>query len=94
MKVERKTITMSYDNLEAAVVGFLYATRTIPESWDVVFTDIPLELNEDGFVEFDIEIAKPVKRNPQLVDESFQQQPQQDNQPSLPLEVFEKIHVE
>lgn len=92
VKVETKTITISYENIEAAIVSFLYATRTIPEFWDVLGTDIPLGMNDEGFIEFDIEIAKPVKTNLRVVDESFQNA-QDNDQPRLPLEVFETIHV-
>ncbi len=93
--METKTIVMSYENLEAAVVSFLYQTRTIPESWDVFATDIPLALNDDGFVEFEIAIGKPVKRaDLRVVDETYSPKPVQDNQLSLPLEHFETIRVE
>ncbi len=61
-KTESKTIVMSYDNFESAIVSFLYATKTIPEDWDVISTDFGLTLNEDGLIEFDLELTKPVKR--------------------------------
>lgn len=93
IKVETKTITISYENIEAAIVSFLYATRTIPESWDVLATDIPLGVNEEGFIEFDIEIAKPVRTNLRVVDETFQEGQDNEKQMTLPLEVFETIHV-
>lgn len=93
-KVETRTITMSIENLEDAIATFLYATRTIPESWDITYMDLGLPLNDDGFVEFDIEIAKPVKRNLKVVDESYVGEQDNEKQLKLPLEVFEKIHVQ
>lgn len=91
-KVETKTITMSYENFEAAIVSFLYATRTIPESWDVTYTDFGIPLSDEGFVEFQIEIAKPVSK-PKLsvVDKDFVEQ--DNKQTELPFETFERIHV-
>lgn len=94
-KVEVKTVTMSYENVAAAIASFLYATRTIPESWEVTFLDLGLPINDDGFVEFDIEVTKPVARPKlKLVDENFVEQDNDPHQEILPFEVFEKIHVE
>lgn len=93
VKVETKTVTISYENIEAAIVAFLYATRTIPESWDVLRTDIPLEINEEGFIEFDIEIVKPVRTNLRVGDNNFTEAQDNEKQMTLPLEVFETIHV-
>lgn len=88
-KVETKTITMSIDNFESCIASFLYATKTIPESWDITFMDLGVPLNEDGFVEFDIEVARPIKRELRVVDENFSEPKQM----LLPFEVFETIHV-
>jgi len=92
-KVEVKTITMSYENLESCIVSLLYATKTIPEHWDVVETDIPVGVNDDGLIEFDIAITKPVRANLRVVDETFKDTVTEDNQLTLPLEVFDKDHV-
>jgi hypothetical protein len=91
-KVETKVITMSIENIESAIASFLYATRTIPESWEVTYMDLGLELNEDGFVEFEIEVARPVKRDLRVVDNSYIPQ-DNEKQMTLPFETFEKLHV-
>jgi hypothetical protein len=93
IKVETKNVVISYENVEAAVVSFLYATRTIPESWDVLSTDIPLALNEEGFIEFEMEIAKPIKRDFKVVDNNFVGEQDNEKQMTLPLEVFNTINV-
>lgn len=79
-EVLRKTILISHDNLEACILGFLYATKTIPESWDVLTTELGVPLNEDGLVEIEIECVKPKRRDT-------------DYQPELPLEVFDNVYV-
>lgn len=79
-EIIRRTITLSYDNLEACVLGFLYATKTIPPSWDVLSTEIGVPLNEDGLVEIELELTKPKRK-----DTSYQ--------PELPLEVFDNVYV-
>lgn len=84
-----KTITMSYENLEAAISTFLYATKTVPQSWDITFLDLGLPVNENGLVEFDIEISKPISRQLKVVGKDFQETTQLD----LQFETFEKIHV-
>jgi len=90
-KVETKTIVMSIENIEAAIASFLYQMRAVPESWDITFMDLGLPFNEEGFVEFDIEIVRPAKKDHlRLVDDT----PVQDNQMVLPLEHFEKIRVD
>lgn len=85
-----KTITMSYENLEAAISTFLYATKTVPDTWDITFLDLGLPVNENGLVEFDIEISKPVKRQLKVVDKDYQEA----SQIELQFETFEKIHVD
>ena len=93
-EVLTKTIVMSYDNFESAIITFLYSLDAIPEDWDVLYTDIGVPLNEDGFVEFDIEIVKPVasntKKRLRVVDENFEAS---EKQLSLQLEAFDKINV-
>lgn len=59
---ETRTIRMSYENLEDAVISFLYAIGAIDEDLDVVSTDFGLEIDEDGMIEFDLEMVK-VGRN-------------------------------
>lgn len=85
-KVETKTIVMSLSNLEAAIASFLYATRTIPESWDITYMNLEIPADKNGLVEFDVEVARPVASSLKLVDDSF-------NQAELPFQIFEKIHV-
>lgn len=90
-EIIHRTITLSYDNLESCILGFLYATRTIPESWDVLSTEIKLPLNEDrrsrlgveddyGLVEIEIECVKPKYKS-------------SEHQLEFPLEVFDSVHV-
>lgn len=85
-KVETKTIVMSLSNLEAAIASFLYATRTIPESWDITYMNLEIPADKNGLVEFDVEVTRPVASNLKLVDDSY-------NQTELPFQTFEKIHV-
>lgn len=84
-----KTITMSYENLQSSIASFLYATKTVPESWDITFLDLGIPVNEDGLVEFDIEISKPLKRQLKVVDKDYQDS----SQFELQFETFERIHV-
>ncbi len=79
-EVLRKTILISHDNLESCILGFLYATKTIPESWDILSTELGVPLNEDGLVEIEIECVKPKRRK-------------QENQLEFPLEVFDNVYV-
>lgn len=83
-KTETKKIVMSYDNFESAIVSFLYATKTIPENYDVTFTDFGISLNDDGMVEFDVEVVKPVRSHLKVVGEE---------QMELPFDTFETVHV-
>ena len=92
-RVEAKTIKMSYDNFESAIISFLYSMGSIPPNWDVIYTDFGVPLNDEGLVEFTIEIAKPVRPQLRVVDENYQGA-KEEQQMVLPLEVFETIHVE
>lgn len=57
-KTETRTITMSYDNFEAAIVSFLYSVGAIDDEYEVIATDFGIEVDENGEVEFDIEVIK------------------------------------
>lgn len=51
---------MSYDNLEAAIIEFLYRLRIVdPNSEEIVSLDLDIELNENGLIEFDADIVRP-----------------------------------
>lgn len=56
-KVYTKTIRMSHDNLENAVTAFLYAMGELHDNEDVVFADFGLDVDEEGMVEFDLEVV-------------------------------------
>ena len=60
MKTEAETrvIEMSYDNFENAIVSFLYSIGALNDNEDVIASDFGVELNENGNVEFDLEIVK------------------------------------
>lgn len=87
-EVLTKTIVMSYDNFESAIVSFLYSMNAIPDDWDILCTDLEVPLNDEGYVEFDIEVVKPVgkKNSLRLVKDG-------EEQLSLQLEAFDKINV-
>lgn len=51
-----KTISISYDNLENIVVSWLYAVGAIKENEDVVLFDLPVEVDNEGNVQMDIEV--------------------------------------
>ena len=89
-EVLTKTIVMSYDNFESAVVSFLYSMGAIPDDWDILCTDLEVPLNDEGLVEFDIEVVKPVgkKNNLRLIKDG-----EENTQLSLQLEAFDKINV-
>ncbi len=53
-----RTITMSYDNFEDAIVSFLYAIGAIDDNEEVVASDFGIEIDEDGMIEFDLDILK------------------------------------
>ena len=90
-EVLTKTIVMSYDNFESAVVSFLYSMGAIPDDWDILCTDLEVPLNDEGLVEFDIEVVKPVgkKNNLRLIKDGEEE----NTQLSLQLEAFDKINV-
>ena len=67
VKTETHTITVSHDNLEAAVVQFLHANRLIPLEWDILEVDFGVPVDSNGHVEFDMTVAVPEeKRKPNL----------------------------
>lgn len=57
MRTETKTFHMSYENFEDAIVSFLYAIGAIDDSVDVIGTDFGLAVDENGMIEFDLEVA-------------------------------------
>ena len=91
-EIIRKTILISHDNLESCILGFLYATKTIPESWDVLTTELGVPLNEDGLVEIEIECVKPRRKTKDLrsVSDDYVVYSEQ---LEFPLEVFDNVYV-
>jgi hypothetical protein len=59
VNTETRTIKMSYDNFESAIISFLYSISAIDDDTNVIGTDFGIEVNEEGMIEFDIEVAMP-----------------------------------
>lgn len=57
-ETETRTFKMSYENLEDAVISFLYAMGAIDDNVEVVGTDFGIEVDENGMIEFDLETMK------------------------------------
>lgn len=57
-KTYTKTIRMSYDNFEAALVSFLYSIGALDDSEEVIASDLGIEINDDDTIEFDLEILE------------------------------------
>lgn len=74
-----KTLLISYDNLEDSLVAFLYAIKAIPESWDVITTDLGVPLNDEGLVEVKMVIVKPSSTTEEQLE--------------LPIEVFDMVNL-
>jgi len=53
-----KTVRMSYENFEAAIVSWLYSVGALEDSEDVIESDFGIEIEDDGTIEFDLEIIK------------------------------------
>jgi hypothetical protein len=58
MNINTKTLTINYDQLEDMIVAHLYSIGAIDDNIDVLSLDLDLPLNEDGFVEFDIDYVE------------------------------------
>lgn len=80
MTKETKTITMSFDNLEAAMAQFLYSIGAVPKDWDILRATIPRPKG-DHHVEFELEISRPSRGKEKLEGQQ------------LALDVFGKIGV-
>jgi hypothetical protein len=57
-ETELRTFKMSYENMEDAIISFLYAVGAIGDDVEVVGTDFGMEVDDDGMVEFDLEMVK------------------------------------
>lgn len=53
-----KTIKMSYDNFEDAIVSFLYSLGAINDNEEVIATDFGIEIDDEGNIEFDLEVIE------------------------------------
>jgi hypothetical protein len=59
VEVKTKTYAISYDNLEAAISDFLYRFGVVNIHTDeIISVDIGIPLNEEGLIEFDVEIVE------------------------------------
>lgn len=65
MTRETKTITMSYDNLEAAMTQFLYSIGAVPKDWDIVGATVPKPKGSSHVV-FDIDVVRPARGKEKL----------------------------
>lgn len=63
IKTETVTLTISHDNLEAAILQFLHANRLIPLEWDILEMDLGVPVDSKGHVEFDLTYAAPEQRS-------------------------------
>lgn len=57
-KVIERTLKVSHDNIESAVVAFLYSVGAINDNEDVVMIDLGLPVDENGMVEVDLEVVR------------------------------------
>jgi hypothetical protein len=57
-ETELRTFKMSYENLEDAIISFLYSVGAIDDNVEVIGTDFGMEVDDDGMVEFDLEMVK------------------------------------
>ena len=57
VRTETRTIKMSHDNFESAIITWLYAIGAINDNVTVIGTDFGLPVDENGNVEFDIEVV-------------------------------------
>ena len=56
MEYSTKTVEISYENLEGALIPFFYALGVLDDNEEVITFDFPVALNEKGLVEIDMEI--------------------------------------
>jgi len=56
--VSVKTVRMSYENFEAAILSWLYSVGALDDDENVVASDFGIEIEDDGTIEFDLEIVK------------------------------------
>jgi hypothetical protein len=65
VEVKTKTFAISYDNLEGAISDFLYRFGVVNRFTDeIVSIDIGVPLNEEGLIEFDVEIVETKDEQP------------------------------
>lgn len=62
MNTRTKTIKISYDNFEDAIISFLYSIGVLNDNEEVVGTDFGIEVEDDDTIEFDVEVVE-VKGN-------------------------------
>ncbi len=51
------TISLPYQTLEDLIASHLYALKIVPESTDIIFIDLPLEVDSDGLVDIDLHLV-------------------------------------
>lgn len=66
MKTLDKTFYIDHEQLEDVLISHLYAVGALNDDEEVTMVDFGLPINEDGQVEIELTIAKPVARATQL----------------------------
>lgn len=61
-----KSIEISHENLEAALLQFLQSNRLIPLEWDVLEVDFGIPVNEKGNIEIDMAYVIPKEEDSHL----------------------------
>jgi hypothetical protein len=56
-KPAARTVEISYEHLEAAIVNHLYAFGALKRNEEVLWSDIDIALNDKGLVEIEVGVA-------------------------------------
>jgi hypothetical protein len=66
MIVEDMNFKINYDQLEDVLISHLYAVGILNDDEEVIGIDFGLPVDDEGNVEVDLSLVKPVKRATQL----------------------------
>lgn len=66
METIDKTFYIDHEQLEDVLISHLYAVGVLDDNEEVLFVDFGLPIDEEGKVEIELNIAKPVARATQL----------------------------
>lgn len=56
--IETRTLKIRYETLTDMLVSNLYALGVLSDNEDVTTVDLELPVDEDGMIEFDVEIVR------------------------------------